>query len=191
MKKEQRQEAILLSLKKLDYLSREQMQKLHNLGEIRNAQRVLRNMSEYVSSFTSDRKNIYYLNKEGRERVDASKVRKKTAMINHYLMRNDLYIAIGKPSTWKNEPKIKIPDSNIFIISDALFISNKLHHFIEVDYKQSMSKNTAKIKRYRQIHQINPQFMLIWITTTAYRKNKLLSLCEGLNVQVLVWDDIK
>lgn len=191
LEKEKRQEQILLSLKRLDYLSREQIEKLHNLGKTRNAQRVISDMSEYTSSFTNDRKNIYYLNKDGRERVGAVKVRKKTAMVNHYLMRNDLYIAFGRPSTWKNEMNIAIPNTKVSIVADSVFIANKTHHFVEADFKQSMTKNTAKIKRYRQLYDINPNFVLIWITTTPYKKQKLASLCEGLNVQVYLWDDIK
>ncbi|MCM3598735.1 replication-relaxation family protein [Metabacillus idriensis] len=185
-------EAILLSLKKCDYLTREQIQKIHSLGKVRNAQRVLSWMDEYTSVFTDDRKKVYYLNKEGRERVGATKVRKKTAMVHHYLMRNDLYIFLGKPSSWKNEIKIKIPQSKISIVADSVFQIEKKHdYFIEVDYKQSMSKNALKIKRYLQLYEYNPSFMLIWITTTPYRKKKLLSLCEDLNVQVYLWDDIK
>lgn len=191
LEREKRQEAILLSLKKCDYLTREQFQKMHDLGKPRNAHRVLNEMDEFISSFTNDRKYVYYLNKDGRERVGATKIRKKTAMINHFLMRNDLYIALGRPSSWKNEVKITIPNTKISIVSDSIFVSNKIHHFVEVDYKQTISKNTVKIKRYQQLASFNPQFALIWITTTPYRKKKLLSLCEGLNVQVYLWDDIK
>ncbi len=76
IEKEKREEAILLSLKKCDYLTREQIQKMHDLGKPRNAHRVLSDMEEYISSFTNDRKHVYYLNKDGRERVGATKVRK-------------------------------------------------------------------------------------------------------------------
>jgi hypothetical protein len=191
LEKVKREEAILLSLKKCDYLTREQLQKLHNLGKARNAQRVLSSMSEYVSSFTNEIKKVYYLNKEGRERVQATKVRKKTAMINHYLMRNDYYIAAGRPSTWKNEIKVSIPGTKVSIIADSIFTMNKRDHFVEIDYKQSMSKNSSKIKRYRQLHDFNPDFKLVWITTTPYRKKRIQSLCEGLPVVVYLWDDIK
>lgn len=149
-------------------------------------------MEEYISSFINEKKKIYYLNKKGRERIGATKIRKKTSTVDHYLMRNDLYIFLGKPSTWKNEIKIKIPDTKISIITDSIFKIDKKHeYFIEVDYKQSMSKNALKIKRYLQLYEYNPSFMLIWITTTPYRKKKLLSLCENLNVQVYLWDDIR
>jgi hypothetical protein len=191
LEKVKREEAILLSLKKCDYLTREQLQKLHNLGKARNAQRVLSSMSEYVSSFTNEIKKVYYLNKEGRERVQATKVRKKTAMINHYLMRNDYYIAAGRPSTWKNEVKVSIPGTKVSIIADSIFTMNKRDHFVEIDYKQAMSKNSSKVKRYRQLYDFNPSFKLVWITTTPYRKKRIQSLCEGLPVVVYVWDDIK
>lgn len=189
IEREKRIDQILLLLRQCDYLTREQLQKMIKLGQTRNAQRVLSDMDEYISYFNEERKKVYYLNAAGRERVQAEKVRKKTAMVTHYLMRNDLFIHLGRPSTWKNEVKISIND--VSIISDAAFISNKIHHFIEVDFKQSMSKNLAKIKRYKQLATINPQFALVWVTTTPYRKKKLESLCTGLNGKVFLWDDIK
>lgn len=182
-------EEILLSLKKCDYLSREQLQKMHRLGQDRNAQRILSNMNEFISHFTEDRKKIYYLNAAGREMVQAEKVRKKTPLVNHYLMRNDLFIAKGRPSTWENEVKISVND--ISLIADAAFIFNKLHQFIEIDYKQSMSKNIQKINKYKKLYTYNPQFVLIWVTTTAYRKKRIVDLCKELKCQVYLWDDIK
>lgn len=191
MNREKREEAILLSLRRCDYLTREQLQKMHNLGQTRNAQRILNDMSEYLSYFTEERKKVYYLNAAGRERIQAEKVRKKTSMITHYLIRNDLFITMGRPSSWKNEIKITIPDTKLSLIADAVYISNKTHHFIEIDYKQSMAKNAAKIKKYVQLSTLNPQFKLIWVTTTPYRKKKIESLCAGLNCKVYLWDDIK
>ncbi|MBM4762689.1 replication-relaxation family protein [Bacillus sp. B15-48] len=189
IEKENRIDQILLSLKRCDYLTRDQLQRMHDLGQTRNAQRVLSDMSEYLTYFNEGRKKVYYLNAAGRDRVHAEKVRKKTAMVNHFLMRNDLFIHLGRPSTWKNEVKISI--NNLSIIADATFTSNKLHHFIEVDYKQSMSNNTAKIRRYKQLAAINPNFALIWVTATPYRKKRIETLCEGLKGKVFLWDDIK
>ncbi|MGM0903036.1 MAG: replication-relaxation family protein [Bacillota bacterium] len=189
IEREKRVDQILLLLRQCDYLTREQLQKMIKLGKTRNAQRVLSDMDEYISYFNEERKKVYYLNAAGRERVQAEKVRKKTAMVSHFLMRNDLFIHLGRPATWKNEVKISIND--VSIISDAAFISNKIHHFIEIDHKQSMGKNLSKIKRYKQLSTINPQFALVWVTTTPYRKKNLESLCTGLNGKVFLWDDIK
>lgn len=188
---EKRKDAILLSLKKCDYLTREQLQRMHKLGKLRNAQRVLYEMSDYLSYFTDEKKKVYYLNSAGRERIQAEKIRKKTAMITHYLMRNDLYITLGRPSTWKNEIKVTIADSKVGIVADAAFIMNKVHHFVEVDYKQAMSKNLSKIKRYKELSTFNPQFTLVWVTTSLYRKSKIEDLCKELKCKVYLWEDIK
>jgi hypothetical protein len=187
--REKRIDQILLLLKRCDYLTREQLQRLLNLGQTRNAQRILSEMAEYLSHFTENRKKVYYLNTEGRERVQADKIRKKTPLVNHYLMRNDLFIAVGRPVSWKNEVKISVND--ISLIADATFISNKFHHFIEVDYKQSMSKNIQKIKKYRTLSTYNPQFKLIWVTTTPYRKKRIEELCKDLNTKVYLWEELK
>lgn len=189
MKNQRRLEEILLSLKKCDYLSREQLQKMHRLGQDRNAQRILSNMHEFIAHFTEDKKKIYYLNSAGREMVQAERIRKKTPLVNHYLMRNDLFIVKGRPSTWENEVKISVKD--ITLIADAAFIFNKLHHFVEIDYKQSMAKNIQKIKKYRKLSTYNPQFSLIWVTNTPYRKKKIEELCKELNHEVYLWEDIK
>ncbi|WP_436580469.1 replication-relaxation family protein [Heyndrickxia oleronia] len=159
------------------------------MGKTRNAQRVLKDLSNYVSSFTDDKKNVYYLNSNGRERVQAEKVRKKTAMVTHYLMRNDLYITVGCPVSWRNEVEISI--NNVSLIADAAYISDKLHHFIEVDNKQSMSNNIQKIKKYKKLSTYNPKFVLIWVTTTPYRKKKLESLSQGLKFKIYLWEDLK
>lgn len=185
MERQQREENILLSLKKLNYLSRSQIQALHNLKSDRNAQRILKNMSDYLGSF-KDGEYIYYLNKDGRERVNSTKVFKKTAQARHYLMRNSLYIAFGCPSTWKNEMKLEVP-KKVKVIADALFIKDKQYNIVEVDHTQKMIKNKAKVERYRKLIELgvfekNPKF--IWITTTELRRKQLLELCEGLDVQV-------
>jgi hypothetical protein len=190
VKKQQRQEAILLSLKKLHYLSRSQLQTLHNLKSDRNASKVLKELSDYVSSFR-DGENIYYLNKEGRERVNSDKVLKKTTQARHYIMRNSLFIAYGCPSTWKNETKLEVP-GQVKVIADALFIRDKRYHIIEVDHTQKMIKNKAKIERYKKlislgVFDIEPQF--IWITTTELRRKQLLKLSEGLTVRVFTVKD--
>ena len=188
LEKEQREEKILLSLKKLDFLSRSQLQKLHRLGSVRNAQRVLKEMEPYVSSFR-EKENVYYLSKEGRERVGSEKVRKKTPHIKHYLMRNDLYMFLGCPFTWKSEVEIKLKE--LIIKTDACFDKNGLKHFVEVDHMQSMSENKKKINTYQEMHKINPAFRLLWLTTTDFRRKKLLELCKGLDCIVYTVQDIK
>lgn len=177
-------------MKKLHYLSRSQLQKMHTLKSDRNASKVMKELSDYVSSFR-DGENIYYLNKEGRERVNSEKVLKKTTQARHYIMRNSLYIAYGYPSTWKNEMKLEVPEQ-VKVIADALFIKDNRYHIVEVDHTQKMIKNKAKIERYRKlislgVFQVQPQF--VWITTTELRRKQLLKLSEGLSVQVFTVRD--
>lgn len=197
MHKLQREEAILLSLKKLDYLSRSQIQKLHQLGGERNARRVLNNMSEYLSSFR-DVENIYYLNKAGRERVGSHVARHKTNQVGHYLMRNDMYIHY-RPTEWKNEMKVTVQgEGMVSIITDAYFEYKQRLHFLEVDHLQHMQKNYEKVEKYRKIkdtgvYQDRYKYFprLVWVTLTENRKEQLVKWCEGLDTKVFTWDEIK
>ncbi|WEA46781.1 replication-relaxation family protein [Priestia aryabhattai] len=189
-KKEQRIDNVLLSLKKLDFLSRSQIQTLHNLGSDRNAQKFLKSIDKYVHSFREG-ENVYYLSKEGRERVECNKVRKKTIQARHYLMRNSLYIAYGCPSTWENEVALEV-EGYTKIICDANFEDNGRDHIIEVDYTQKMSVNKNKIEKYRILSQLGvfeTPPMFIWMTTTEYRRKQLLKMCEGLDAQVFIITD--
>lgn len=188
--KEQRIESILSSLKKLNYLSRSQIQKLHNLGSDRNASRVLKDMEQYVSSFRDSQK-IYYLNKEGRERIGCKKILKRSNQFRHYLMRNDIYIAYGCPKSWKQEIKLHIPQI-VSVVADALFNKGDKYFIIEVDHEQKMGANRVKMQKYRKLIDCNvfqepPQF--IWYTTTEYRRKQLQKLCEGLECKVFTVSD--
>lgn len=198
LKKFQRDEAILLSLKKLDYLSRKQLQCLHNLSGERNARRVLSGLCDYISSFRSKTgESIYYLNRLGRERVACDVVRQKIGQqVGHFLMRNDIYVHY-KPEDWKNEVKVKVDDI-LTIIPDAYFRHDLKRHFLEVDHLQHMNKNREKIERYKKLKatgtfQNNLKYFppLVWVTLTESRKKQLLDWCEGLEVTVHLWDDIK
>lgn len=191
-----REEAILSSLKKLDYLTRGQLQKLHGLGGERNARRVLGNLTPYMASFRNDGENIYYLTKTGRERTGSEVARHKTLQAVHFLMRNDVYIHY-RPDDWKNEVKIGIKDV-VTVIPDAYFLHQMKRYFLEVDHLQHMSKNHEKIERYKKLKDTGalqdklkyfPR--LIWVTMTESRKKQLQEWCNGLEVTIHLWDDIK
>lgn len=181
-----------MSLKKLHYLSRSQLQRIHRLGGVRNANKVLSDMAEYLHTARLQ-ENVYYLNANGRDRVGSTKVLKKTNQIEHYLMRNELYIANGCPASWKQEIKLTIK-GQLTIVADALFIRDKTYHICEVDNTQKMSVNREKAKKYRRLVEIAnfekpPKF--IWITTTEYRRKQLLALFEGMQVEVYFTDELK
>jgi Replication-relaxation len=189
IKKEQRQERILLSLKKLDFLSRTQLQRIHRLGKTRNTNRVLKEMSDYLSSFSHENgEHVYYLNKEGRERVNSTKICKKTTQTDHYLMRNSLYISLGCPASWRSEIKLKVND--VHIVADALFEEKGVLHVIEVDHTQKMIENRKKMEKYREIVKLTGKpIKFHWITTTHYRQKQLTELCQGLNCIVTLAKD--
>src|SRR5690625_343054 len=189
----QRKENILLSLKKHDYLTIKQLQKLHDLKSDRNAYRVMKQLDPYLNHFYEGQ-NIYYLNSKGREVVSSEKVRKKITNVDHYLMRNDLYIELGCPGTWKNEIKIisRSKKGDVTVVSDAHFTNSNRHSIVEIDNTQKMNKNRVKIDNYRRLIERNafggmPE--LIWVTSTEYRKRKLLELCDGLDVKVFLNTD--
>lgn len=193
-----REEAILLSLKRLDYLSRSQIQRLHGLAGDRNARRVLANMSQFIACFRGETgENTYYLNKAGRERVGCEVVRQKSNQVGHYIMRNDVFIHYAGNEDWKNEVKFSVQNV-VSVIPDAYFRYNQRRHFLEVDHLQHMNKNREKVDRYKMLFETGvfqqklkyfPR--LVWVTLTETRRRQLVEWCNGLDVAVHLWDEIK
>lgn len=152
-------------------------------------------MEMYLSSFR-DTENIFYLNKEGRERVNSTKILKKTTQARHYVMRNEIYIRYGCPSTWRNEIKFGVKEDKSIpnVTCDALFIKDKRYYIVESDHQQKMIKNKGKIDRYKKlvscgVFEIPPKF--IWITTTELRRKQLTELCDGLDASVFTIKDFQ
>jgi Replication-relaxation len=191
----QRQQRILLSLKILHFLSRDQIMTLHDLKSVRNTNRVLSDMKLYLSSFKEGKDSIYYLSKEGREMVGCQRIRKKTPQVNHFIMRNQFYIFAQCPKEWKIEQKIGGQ-----IVCDAAFKQSGKWHFLEVDNNATMTSNRAKIEKYKKLyesklfqnHKDYGYFpLLLWVTTNDFRQKKLLELCKGVPCNVFVINDIK
>ncbi|WP_255905625.1 replication-relaxation family protein [Priestia aryabhattai] len=184
----ERQEKILLSLSRFSYLSRSQIQIIHEIPSERTAQRVMQQLSKYVSSFM-DGEKIFYLNAEGRKYTGCTKICKKMTTARHYIMRNDLFIAYNCPDDWKNEMRLLYKDVNV--IADALFESNGIRHIVEVDHTQKMQTNKAKIEKYRKLleYGVLKNIRLIWMTTTNYRKKKLLEMMGDIKGQVFTISD--
>jgi hypothetical protein len=176
-------------LKKLDYLSRSQIQTLHNLGGKRNANKVLKELAPYVHSFREG-EGVYYLSREGREYTGATKIRKKTPMVKHFLMRNDAYIFFKRPTTWDTEMKVTDKSSGVSIVPDAIFQKDKKHHFLEVDHIQKMIANRSKIEKYLKLAN-KLQFCLVWVTTSEHRRKRLAELCKGLEVQIYTVEELR
>lgn len=192
-----RQEQILLLLKKLDFMTRDQIRYYFSLKSIRNANRVLKDMSDYLSVIRDGRRSIYYLNKLGREYVDCEKVRKVSSNVQHTIMRNELYLYYEYPSNWENE--IKVSDGQTTVVVDAMFTKLHTTHFVEVDNLQTMAENRLKIENYKALHangaleqQLGHFPTLVWLTTTEFRRLQLKKACEGLPVvKVFTYDEIR
>lgn len=194
--KEDRIDNILHSLKLLDYLTTSQIRELHDLKSQRNTSRILNSMSEYLSHFREG-ENIYYLSAEGRARVNAEVVRKKTAHVQHYIMRNQFYIYMKCPSSWENEQSYGFKEKkDVTIHPDASFINQEGRRcFVEIDNVQKMIENRNKIKKYQEfikstIWGIEP--IVYWVTSTETKRNRLVHECQSakLNSKVYTISDI-
>jgi hypothetical protein len=126
------------------------------------------------------------LNAKGRLEVGGI-ARKRMLQARHYIMRNFLYIAFGEPDTWKSEQRLIVP-KEVTVVADAIFYDEEGRmHIVEADHKQLMIKNKKKIEKYNRLRELNvlgdsPKF--VWITTTEYRRQKLIELCEGLDSMI-------
>ncbi|MEK5528532.1 replication-relaxation family protein [Viridibacillus sp. FSL R5-0468] len=193
----ERQEQILLLLKKFDYLTRDQLRFYFGLKSVRNTNRVLNDLTHFISSIRDGYQSIYYLNKNGREYVCSEKIRKKGGHVQHSVMRNEFYQFYDCPQDWKNE--VKVSDRKTTVIVDAMFTKLHTTHFLEVDNLQSMQENKLKINRYKDLfndgaleQQLGHFPTLVWITTTELRRMQLKALCEELPVtKVFTYKEIK
>lgn len=192
-RKIQRHERILLSLDNLTYATREQLQVVNRLGGDRNAHRILNDMEKdgLVKSIRTERK-IYYLSNRGKEQIGSNQGELKKSWITHTLMRNDLYIQLGMPETWKKEVPIRFNEKDNFLIPDAMFNKENKFCFIEVDNQQTMKTNNDKIERYGRFfkamfQQYGEHPSLICYTLSEVRKNKLSEACRKAGIKFAIY----
>lgn len=193
----QRQESILLLLKRFDFMTRDQLRRYFRIRTPRQTNRVLAALSDYTASIREGYQTIYYLNSLGRQYVDCDKIRKKGGHVMHTVMRNDLWLHYGCPGDWRSE--IKVSDGKATVIVDAMFTQSLRYHFLEVDHTQTMAENRAKIKRYEALHdngslakQLGHYPTVVWLTTTELRRQQLQDACKTLPVtKVFTIADIK
>lgn len=196
------------SLNKLGFATRSQLQQIHKLGSVRNANRILNEMSDYLHRFRL-MENIYYINKEGYDFIGLEKEPlKRNTQIEHYLMRNDMYLYYECPNDWEIEKPVQfksridigggiIQTKEKMIVPDARFTINKIYHFLEVDNLQHMKENQNKINLYSELSlSIKEQFKqtptIIFYTSSENRKKKLDEWCDrsGLFYQVFTKKDL-
>lgn len=118
---------------------------------------------------------------------------KKTQLMDHILMTNDVYIYFSSPVDWKREFLIEVKSQNDYdfgikvkgltttkkrIIPDALFTRNGYVHLVEIDNTRSMQDNKKKVEKYVDMwpeikRRFNQSPVLYFFTTTKERKRKL------------------
>ncbi|WP_368656526.1 replication-relaxation family protein [Bacillus toyonensis] len=194
----QRQERILLSLKKLSFLTRTQLSRIHQLGKTRNTNRILSEMDDYMLHYREGYDTVYYLSKLGREYVQAERQLRKNQFVGHILMRNEWFIYAGKPKYWKNE--IKIGDSTDSRVCDTLYKEDGYLKILEVDRLQKMGENRIKAQSYYGMYkrgvatkQLGYFPTVVWLTGTELRRKQLKGICNelGLPSEVYTLEDIR
>ena len=175
-KRYHREGKILQTLHSLQYATRKQLQTIEQLGGDRNAHRILLEMErdKLIQSIRKEEK-IYSLANAGRDRIGVEGANMTGRMVEHSLMRNDLYIRLNMPSDWNIEVPIPLPDGEM--ICDAMYTKNGQYHFVEIDHKLSMRNNKEKLDRYKELskgvyRQYNHHPTIIYYTREE-RKDKL------------------
>ncbi|SOC12944.1 protein involved in plasmid replication-relaxation [Ureibacillus xyleni] len=186
----------MLLLERFDYLTRDQLRQYFKLGKVRNTNRILNNLSEYLMTTKEGHDTVYYLSKFGRYYVGSETVRKKGNHILHSIIRNQFWLFYNCPNDWKSEVEFLDSNNRMFLRCDASFTRNGFKCYLEVDNTQTMKENKDKIKRYKiLIESFEKQYgyypTLIWVTRTELRRKQLEQVCEGLKVKVYTVDDIK
>mgnify|MGYP001355581591 CR=1 FL=1 len=201
VKKLERQEKILSSLDKLQYATVKQLNRIQNLSSDRNCYRILQEMKkEKLVNCIKREMNIYHLTKEGRDLIGSEKELPKARVLDHILMRNDLYIYLGNPQTWKIEQQVEI--GNEIIRADAFYTKQRSqqlqdHYFIEVDHTNPMSENRKKILQYQKLNDAFKrkngfEIKVIFYTIGEVRRRHLKTFAEGkVPVEVYTIDDIR
>lgn len=158
-------------------------------------------MKKYLHVDNFKGMNVYHLNKEGRDWIGSTHEVKFSYQIEHYLLRNDLYIHYECPKSWEIEKKtlFKVlgqPEKSIQ--PDARFQLDNVWHYVEIDRTQSMTENKKKIMEYGALSSVIHQSLgyhptIIFYTVKPSRKIKLKELCKeaGVNCSVFTPDDIK
>ncbi len=108
-------------------------------------------------------------------------------------MRNQLYIALGCPSTWRAEVRLKV-NGDVSVIADAIYTEGGRYVIIEVDNTQKMAANRSKVANYKRLLALNvfeksPYF--IWLTTTEYRRKELTKINAGLYARILTLREVE
>jgi Replication-relaxation len=160
-------------------------------------------MKEYLHAKPSPERyneNVYYLNQNGCELIGQKEERRWVQSVEHYLMRNDLFIYYEQPTPFDIEPDITFSQgmTQKIIKPDAAFIQDSRHYFLEVDRTQKMLENKKKIEHYTQLFPLIKSTLkqtpiLVFYTNSKIRKDKITNWCKQSNLpaEVIARDDLR
>lgn len=191
-----RQMAILATIRKLQFATRRHLMSVHNMGGIRNANRILGDLKPYVNKTMQGKEYVYYLNKEGHAMFgDNGKVVSR-GKLAHALLRNEAWLHLFCPDDWQIETDIRYIKNKekMKIVPDVKFRDEEnILHAVEVDRSQKMKVNEEKIKKYEEFTQIYKQKhngkmpVIHFFTVTKYREKKLEELAAKYDVLASVY----
>ncbi|AAP26193.1 MULTISPECIES: replication-relaxation family protein [Bacillus] len=169
---------------------------VHNMGGIRNANRILGDLKPYVNKTMQGKEYVYYLNKEGHAMFgDDGKVVSR-GKLAHALLRNEAWLHLFCPDDWQIETDIRYIKNKekMKIVPDVKFRDEEnILHAVEVDRSQKMKVNEEKIKKYEEFTQIYKQKhngkmpVIHFFTVTKYREKKLEELAAKYDVLASVY----
>ncbi|QWH60219.1 hypothetical protein EXW39_08550 [Bacillus mycoides] len=192
-----RQMTILTSIRKLKFATRRHLMAVHDMGGIRNANRILKDLSPYVNNTVYQKEYVYYLNKKGRELFDDTEKIVPNSRLAHSLMRNEAWLYLFCPDDWQIEATIryKVNDTKKTIIPDVKFRDEEgILNAVEIDRTQMMNINSEKMNRYGEFttyykNKYNGKVPIIhFFTVTEYRQKTLeqFAIKNGVYVKVYV-----
>lgn len=148
--KKERQMMILATIRTLQFATRRHLMCVHNMGGIRNANRIMKDLTPFISRVTYYKEYVYYLNKEGHALLGEGKVVSRNRM-EHAILRNEAWLQLYCPDDWQIETEIKYRKNGEKkrIIPDA----EGILHAVEIDRSQKMKVNEEKLKNMKNSHK--------------------------------------
>ncbi|WP_272031236.1 replication-relaxation family protein [Oceanobacillus kimchii] len=145
---------ILCKLDELAVADGRQLQEICALGGTRNTNRILARIESdgYLRSFRRQQK-VYVLSKKGREVIGSDR-KVSSGYLEHALIRNDIYLALGMPTDWRIEAPVTYTgkyNRKYRIIPDVITTVKSRLMFIEVDRAQRIQENRKKIELYADL----------------------------------------
>lgn len=101
-----RQMAILATIRKLQFATRRHLMCVHDMGGIRNANRIMKDLSSYTSKVVYNKEHVYYLNQLGHKLFGEGKV-VHHGRVAHAILRNEAWLHLFCPDDWQVEAEIR------------------------------------------------------------------------------------